>query len=302
MMKIGKYQVVQDPVYGYQRLDPLPDDKELTRFYESKYYDLIRKGGRAPELRRLMAGGEEGERERRWLHETLYTDILYVMNKFSPDKQVLDVGCGVGEFLSFMKDKGWNAVGIEPSQEAAAAAKNKGLDVRTVTLEEFARTTAKKNFKTFGVVTLLNVLEHTPHPERVIELAGKILAPGGVICVRVPNDFTQIQLEAQKALKKDPWWISPPDHINYFNFRSLQNTLEKLGFEIVYTQGDFPMELFLLQGDDYTGNSELGSQCHWRRVHFETSISGELRRRMYQALALAGIGRDCLTFGSLKES
>ena len=137
-MKNGKYQVIQDPVYGYRHLDPLPDDKELSRFYESQYYDLIRKGGRAPELRRLMAGGKEGERERRWLHETLYTDILYVLTKFAPDKKILDVGCGNGEYLSFMKDKGWNVVGIEPAQEAATAAQSRGLDVNIATLEEFA--------------------------------------------------------------------------------------------------------------------------------------------------------------------
>jgi 2-polyprenyl-3-methyl-5-hydroxy-6-metoxy-1,4-benzoquinol methylase len=298
-MKIGKYQVVQDADYGYRRLDPLPDDAELTRFYESQYYDLIRKGGRAPELRRLMAGGKEGGLERRWLHETLYTDILYVLDKFVPGKRVLDVGCGVGEFLSFLKQKKRNAAGVEPAQEAAAAAQKKGLDVRAATLEEFAGGVSGKSGK-FGAVVLLNVLEHTPRPENVVELVKKVLEPKGVICVRVPNDFSEIQLAAYDKLKKDPWWISPPDHINYFNFKSLQDFLEKLGFKIVYAQGDYPMELFLLQGDDYTGNPELGGKCHRKRVDFELSIPGELRRRMYQALALAGMGRDCLTFGRLK--
>lgn len=300
-MKRSKYHIVQDPVYRYRRLDPLPDDKELKKYYERQYYSSIRKGERAPELSRLVAGGEEGNRERRWLHETLYTDILYVLNKYAKGKRILDIGCGVGEFLSYLKENGCHAMGIEPSQDAAAAAQNRGLDVQAATLEEFIETAESKDSGVFGAITLLNVLEHTPHPEHIIELVKKIMEPRGVICVRVPNDFSEIQLAAHKELKKEPWWIAPPDHINYFNFESLQHTLEKLGFEVIYTQGDFPMELFLLQGDDYTGNSKLGNKCHQKRVRFEIAIPGDLRRRMYQALAAAGIGRDCLSFGRLKK-
>ena len=49
------YRIVVDPVYSYRRIDPLPEDSELAQSYQSQYYDLIRKGGRAPDIRRLMA-------------------------------------------------------------------------------------------------------------------------------------------------------------------------------------------------------------------------------------------------------
>jgi 2-polyprenyl-3-methyl-5-hydroxy-6-metoxy-1,4-benzoquinol methylase len=300
-MKDKTYQVIEVPVYKYQRLDPVPDNKVLDKFYKNQYYNLIRKGKGAPELRRLMAGGKEGEQERRWLYETLYTDILYILDKFAPKKQVMDIGCGVGEFIAFLKIKGRKAAGIEPSLEAAATAQNRGLDVQAATLEELVKARKKAKAKKYGAVTLFNVLEHTPYPEKVIKLVKEILEPQGIICVRVPNDFSEIQMAAHKKIGGKQWWVAPPDHINYFNVKSLQNTLEQLGFEVIYTQCDYPMEFFLLQGDNYTNDPELGSKCHWKRVRLETSISGDLRRSMYQALAAAGIGRDCVMFGRLKK-
>jgi hypothetical protein len=72
-----------------------------------------------------------------------------------------------------------------------------------------------------------------------------------------------------------------------------------MGFTVVYEQGDFPMELFLLMGDNYAGNSAMGNACHQKRVELETSLSGELRRRLYHSLAQSGIGRNCLTFAIL---
>jgi hypothetical protein len=48
------YKVVQDITWDYRRLDPIPSDDEMAQFYQSHYYDLVRKGGRPPELRRLM--------------------------------------------------------------------------------------------------------------------------------------------------------------------------------------------------------------------------------------------------------
>ena len=54
--------VAQDPVHGYYHLDPIPDQEYIDNWYRDKYYGLIAAGGRAPELRRMLAGGETGAR------------------------------------------------------------------------------------------------------------------------------------------------------------------------------------------------------------------------------------------------
>ena len=300
-MNIKKYKVIQDPIYGYRRLDPVPENKELVKFYQRQYYELVRKGGRFPELRRLMTGGEEAEHERTWLRTTFYTDIFSVLSQYVTGKRILDIGCGNGEFIYFLKENGFETVGIEPSAEAVELAKSRGLIAYNFTLEDFIEYYKSNSINAFDAITLLNVLEHVPDPVHIIEITKKILNSGGIICIRVPNDFSELQLSAQKQLNKDPWWIAIPDHVNYFNFETLFDFLEKLGFEIIYSQSDFPMELFLLMGDDYVDNPDVGSKCHLKRVSFEIAISGKLRRHIYKKLAEAGIGRDCLVFGRLRS-
>jgi len=297
------YRVIKDPVYGYRRLEPVPDEREITKFYESRYYDLIRKGERAPDVRRLMAGGTEAEREKVWLQSTLYADILTVLKEESNlnPKRLLDIGCGTGEFIAFMKQEGWEVMGLELSSEAATIAREKGLEVHSLSIDEFFVKHPQYS-STFVVVTLLHILEHVPNPVEFLNLVKKLLVvDAGLVVIQVPNDFNQLQLTAQQHLQKEPWWIAIPEHINYFDFQSLHALMERLGFEVIYSQGSFPMELFLLMGDDYVGNPEVGNICHQKRVRFEMAIPGELRRRIYRVLAQVGVGRDCLVFGRLRE-
>ena len=284
------YKIIQDPTYGYKRLDPIPSGDKLDQFYESQYYDLIRRGGRAPDIRRLMAGGKKAQREREWTTATTYTDIAYCLKQYAPGKRILDVGCGTGEFVTFLNKSGLRAEGIEPAAEAVEMAQSSGLEVSQTTLETYAQRCSSA----FDAITFLDVLEHIPDPAKIIQEAKGLLSTGGCLCVRSPNDFNDLQIAARRKLEEEPWWIAIPDHINYFDFSSLEFLLNELGFEVVYTQGDFPMALFLLMGEEYIGNPEIGKACHWKRVDFETSISATLRRRIYQALAEVEVGRHIL--------
>ena len=289
--------VVQDQRFGYWHLDPIPKQVEQQHFYQNKYYDLIRSGGRAPELRRLMTGGAECESERGWLRAGLYADICTILREKNCGPQVLDVGCGTGDFVEFCCEQGFQSSGLDPSSEAVAKARENGLMVHEATLEEFSR--QNPGGLAFDAVVMLNVLEHVPSPPTTIEMSRRLLRPGGILCVRVPNDFTDIQKAAHNKIGGEPWWITKPDHINYFSLPSLQMLYAHFGFDVLYAQSDFPMEMFLLMGDIYVGHPEVGTACHAKRVSFDLGLPGPVRRRLYQALAEAGIGRDLLVIGRL---
>ena len=299
--------VIEDPKYGFRRLESVPQESRLKEFYESKYYDILRKGRRGQDLCRLMKGGSEGDSEREWLCSTLYSDVAALLGEKAgrrgrKRRALLDIGSGTGEFLQFMKGKGWKAAGLELSVDARALAQRRGLEVHGLTAERLLALQPERR-GSFQAVSLFHVLEHLPDPVRLLKTARALLSPGGILVAQVPNDFNPLQMTVTDKLGAKPWWVVSPDHINYFDFRSLRKVLERLGFEVLHAQGDFPMELFLLLGKDsnYVGNPKIGNVCHRRRIRFETSLAPEVRRRLYQSLGQAGLGRNCLILARRKR-
>ena len=288
-------EVKKETAGGYYRLDPVPTDNELTSFYESRYYHLIRSGGRAPELRRMIEGGAAKARELQWLRETLYGDVAATLRDIAPAaRQVLDVGAGTGDFVAYMRENSYDAQGIEPALEPSEAARAVGVPIHTSTLAAWAADPA--HAASVDVVVMLNVLEHVPDPAQTIALCRTVLRPGGLAVIRVPNDFTEIQQAAQDAIRAKPWWIAVPDHINYFNVASLKAFLAHSGLETICETADFPMELFLLLGEDYVADPALGGVLHEKRVKLELDMPAPVRRKLYAALAAAGFGRNVLSF------
>ena len=290
------FRVVRDPQHGFRRLDPLPQATQLSAFYQSAYYHEIRRGGRAPELRRFLEGGEAAERERAWLEATLWADVAHHLEHRAPGRRVLEVGCGTGELLSFLRGRGFQVQGIEPAAEAAALARSgRGLEVEARDLRGSLRAWRSQGLeRRFDAVILMNVLEHVTDPAAVLRDAAELIEPGGVVCIQVPNDFTSLQEAGRARLDLPPWWIAAPDHVHYFDYTSLASLLGSQGLEVVAQQGDFPMELFLLAGRDYVRDPEQGERCHRERVAIEMGWPAASRRRFYAALAAAGLGRNCL--------
>ena len=72
-----------------------------------------------------------------------------------------------------------------------------------------------------------------------------------IICIRVPNDFSVIQDAVIAKTGGTRWWIAEPDHISYFSLHNLTSLLNKFGFKVELSSCDFPIDWFLLMGDEY---------------------------------------------------
>lgn len=101
----------------------------------------------------------------------------------TPPGVLLDIGCSTGLFLNQMRTEGWQPTGVEFSSHAADYARNTfGLDVFTGTVEQ-----AQFPSDHFDVVTMWDVLEHVLDPLHTLYEVQRILKPGGLLAVSLPN-------------------------------------------------------------------------------------------------------------------
>lgn len=277
------HDVIQCGMCGFRHAVPLPDPEALEREYREKYY-----GQEKPTF--LAHAGEDQE----WAILAQSDRLESFERILGPGRRrLLDIGSGPGFFLKTAMERGWQVRGVEPSRQAAAHARQLGVDMA----EGFFNAETAPALGRFDAVHLNNVLEHVPAPIELLILARECLEPGGVLCVNVPNDFSPLQTAAAAGGLKQ-WWIAPPHHLNYFDFASLSDLLERLNFQIAERTTSFPMEAFLLMGDNYVDDATLGRACHAKRKRFDLALENaglkETRRVFYRALAKAGIGREAV--------
>ncbi|MCB5189974.1 class I SAM-dependent methyltransferase [Methylobacillus arboreus] len=294
-----KYTTRVHPVFGHRVLEPMPTQNELEDFYRNSYYQLIDEGKRAADIARSRRGGAEAEEQATWLRETLHADIGHAVKKYSSGKKVLEVGCGLGLLLADMRDQGFEVEGIDLGSIAVDEVRKKGFTAYLGSFEELVKTQVIKP-ETYDAVLFVNVLEQTFDPVLNLKTAESVLKPGGVAIVRSGNDFNPLQKIFHGEKDSKPYWVSPPEHIHYLSFNAMEKMLEAAALQPVYRQSDFPMELFLLLGYDYTSDSRLGAECHSRRVSLERKLPSELRRDLYSAFAQLELGRCMFVVGQKK--
>jgi 2-polyprenyl-3-methyl-5-hydroxy-6-metoxy-1,4-benzoquinol methylase len=278
---------------GFLQLDPVPAGSELNAFYQSRYYDLLRQGGRAPEVRKLLDVGGERDEELAWISATLYADLGDAIAPYVEDREVLDIGCGGGDLVEWLGAKGWRASGLDPSTDAIAAARARGVDAHCATLETWSAD--PENLGRYGAITAVNMLEHVPDPVAVLSAMRDLLSAGGVVSFKVPNDFTEIQAVAEASgVARRGWWVAAPDHINYFRADSARAACAAVGLEVVDLLCDFPMEFFLLMGVNYVDEPAQGRTAHAMRRRFEMALPKPMRQALYRGFAAQGLGRNIL--------
>lgn len=271
---------------GWAHLDPIPAEGELALMYERTYYQDQYPGWLEKDRREQPYWDLE--------HADKLSDWQEMLDRDRP--ALLDVGCSGGLLLEYATGEGWLAEGIEPSTEAVAHARSRGLVVHSGLYEDISLAP-----QSFDVVHCKLVAEHLPRPRDFLRWARGILRPGGIVSLHVPNDFNVLQLAARDALGKEDWWIAPPFHINYFTFESLERLLRSEGAVAVTRDATFPVEWFLLMGEDYVGDDERGASVHLRRMNLETRLEQVgLRREFHRHLAEQGVGREAIVHGKLR--
>jgi SAM-dependent methyltransferase len=137
---------------------------------------------------------------------------------------VLDVGCGVGNFLAWARSSGWETQGIDFDKDAIEAGKRTfGLErMEVASITDFA---ARNQNKTFDLVTAFDVFEHIDNHDEFIATIKKLLVPRGYVAMSMPY-------------RKRAAWLMPgdwpPRHLTRWDRHSIKRYLEGQGLEVLY--------------------------------------------------------------------
>jgi len=276
------YTVIDCETCGFNHIIPLPVQSELDEFYKDDFY--IQK------TKYISNADKDSD----WL-EMQYKDYYQILGNHLPDdsRKILEIGSGPGHFLKCGKELGWDVVGFEPSKHAYE--NSKLLEVEVINLPFNYEESSK--YGKFDAIFLRNVVEHITDPVGLIDDIRRSLKVGGLLLIIAPNDYNPLQNMLKSKLGFEPYWVVPPEHINYFNFDSMKNLLNKLNFEILETSSTFPMEFFLLSGKNYIGNDKLGRECHEMRKRFEFNCDSNYLDIFYKFLAENEMGREFIIIG-----
>jgi SAM-dependent methyltransferase len=146
-----------------------------------------------------------------------------------------------------------------------------------------------------------NVLEHVLEPLEVLKTVKVLLAPGGVLIVEVPNDFSVLQMRLLESGRiPSPFWVVAPDHVSYFDHQRLSALAKEAGLDQCALMSDFPIDFALCnEHTNYVVDKSKGRSCHGVRVELDNlihEISPEGANRLSEALGSLGLGRQIVGY------
>lgn len=141
--------------------------------------------------------------------------------------KLLDIGCGVGDFLHTAEEHSWSCTGVEPSEEAKTIAR-KRIKADIIASEDLQQLSDES----FDLITMWHVLEHVDNLKWQVEQLQRLVKPQGRIVIAVPN-YKSYDAQYYKEL-----WAAydVPRHLNHFNRTTLTKIFKSSGLELKRTE------------------------------------------------------------------
>ena len=272
--------------YGFYELVNKPTSQYLQKFYSKKYYQN-NKGN----YKKNYNTSDKVNLFQKY-------ELIFDSIKNKGKKSFLDLGCGEGFALDYFYKKKFNVQGIDFSDYGVKKHnKNMLKIVEFGDLYKVLNVKIKKK-QLFDVFFVSNILEHIDNVEKFFKYLNILsIRKKSYLVVIVPNDFSFFQKSLFKKNKiKSRYWICPPEHINYFNLRSLNNFISKKGWKIVDKFSDFPIEWFLSNRHSNYKAKKIGKDIFEGIKFIESTIYKNNQKscikNFYKSIADIGMGRN----------
>ncbi|EMR03101.1 class I SAM-dependent methyltransferase [Cesiribacter andamanensis] len=191
--------------------NPRPTEAELGKYYESATY-----------ISHTDQGNTLVNRAYKLVREYTLRQKVALIQKWSPQGELLDIGCGTGHFLAKAKEKGWQVEGVEINEGARAQAESRLAQALHPLLRNIPAT------RRFQAITLWHVLEHVYDLSETMTQLKDLLHKQGSLFIAVPNP------QSYDAQYYGAAWAAwdVPRHLYHFNQEVMQRLAKKWGFAV----------------------------------------------------------------------
>ena len=143
----------------------------------------------------------------------------------STDAKIIDIGCNDGKFLSHLRETGFtNLVGLEPTKNMSSVAIASGFKVFNTFLDVSTADEIVLGEGKFDCVIIRQVLEHIANLKNFGLAIQRLVKPGGVIAIEVPDAELNF---------RGPDYALWEEHVNYFTIKSLEIFFQLNGMKLV---------------------------------------------------------------------
>lgn len=231
-LKVGEWQIGQCGVCSLIYVNPIPffDKANYHELSRDFYYTRLQR-----EITPAKVEFEKCQIRSQFVEISILAPHCHKIVKF------LDVGCGPGLAVRAAVELGCEAVGIDIDSELVRLGKDQlRVDLRCSDLIE-----CQFDDNQFNFVRLRSVLHLLPNPYDVLVEIKRLLTPGGVVLITVPNEnglLNQLNLLLGKKRKNRLGTLVLPYHSHAFTPMTLKRLLARAGLKIYLVQTTMPID------------------------------------------------------------
>lgn len=216
-------RIVRCSSCGLVRQDPVPSPADLYRVYRSADYFRIGRSG-------AIGYGDYFADEP--MYRRYFRLKIAALAPFAhPPGKLFEIGAAAGYALDEASRAGWSAEGVELSPQAVAYARERfRVKVREGGIDHVP------GDGSCDVMAAFQVVEHVADVRRALRAIVGSLRPGGVAIFTTPDHASLV-----RRVMRQFWLAYRPEHLVYFDRRTIRLMLEACGLEVLRIRGDDPL-------------------------------------------------------------
>lgn len=219
---LNLYYIVKCKSCGVIQTYPQPE--EIKHLYQKEYFETRTDRG----YNNYLSEKLKNQLIKVWELNLNDLNFYQYENKIfqrEPKPKLLEIGCAAGYFLEYMKNRHWEVMGVEISEEMCEFAQ-KQFHINVINIDFLSLNFDYKS--NFNCIVLWASIEHFKDPISVFKKVYDLLKDKGIFI------FSTCRWGILAKIQKEKWrFMNVPEHLFFFNEKQLTNILHEIGFKKV---------------------------------------------------------------------